>query len=461
MDERLTLSFRLRGYPGRALVTVGPNEDPIRTGHALVAVGFDADRFRGFPVALAIVEYEGFGINASMGWLQVVRHFEGDRQTSFAVDGFPLAPETPLYTYGYAPTFFDAPANPDHNDYIWRADTWLIAIPDVIRSRTIAPIVGFTWGYELTSGRPRALPLRSVVEEDWLQILARLRQVHPAWEFAQGFGVGADTFVGAVAEQAVQRIKQRRRLMAHERSIRNSQPERARHIRRRNLTDTASRATSDRERGRLREQIGCALNTLFRVRPDVAALYVEELNFASRRMSKQVHRRLNRWLKGYMQRQLITKAKLNGVELNVVNAAYTSQTCPSCWYTSSRNRSADRFECSQCGFNGSADAVAATNVLRRGSDLAITRFTPATRVKQILDERWHSARLGRAWGSNEGDSAERWTGVGASDRHEPRTTVKLALRESDGPFTRMFSSCGDGLRAGVSADPGGVDIRHC
>jgi hypothetical protein len=45
--------------------------------------------------------------------------------------------------------------------------------------------------------------------------------------------------------------------------------------------------------------------------------------------------------------------------------------------------------------------VAATNVLRRGSDSAIAGLVAHGAIRQILDARWRSARSGRAWGSNE------------------------------------------------------------
>jgi ribosomal protein S27AE len=102
-----------------------------------------------------------------------------------------------------------------------------------------------------------------------------------------------------------------------------------------------------------------------------------------------------------LQLRLRYKAELNGVELNVVNAAYTSQTCPRCWYTSPENRRAERFQCGDCGYTGSADHVAATNVLRRGRDPAVSRFATTYLVKQILQERWRTARAGRASDSNE------------------------------------------------------------
>jgi hypothetical protein len=119
----LALPFVLRGASGRVHVELLRNTDPVRLGHALVAIGFDEERFRGFPVVRASITYSGEGLRAAMGWIQVVRHIAADRLGEVAVDRFPLGPEdSPLYTYGYLPTFFDAPANPDHPDGVWQAD---------------------------------------------------------------------------------------------------------------------------------------------------------------------------------------------------------------------------------------------------------------------------------------------------------------------------------------------------
>jgi hypothetical protein len=143
-------------------------------------------RFRGFPVVRASITYSGEGLRGAMGWIQVVRHIAADRVGEVAVDRFPLGPEdSPLYTYGYLPTFFDAPANPDHPDGVWQADTWLIAIPDVIRSRRVAPITGFRWGYNLESGRPSLLPLTGLALTDWRDLLPALRDEHRRWAFLE------------------------------------------------------------------------------------------------------------------------------------------------------------------------------------------------------------------------------------------------------------------------------------
>jgi IS605 OrfB family transposase len=144
-----------------------------------------------------------------------------------------------------------------------------------------------------------------------------------------------------------------------------------------------------------------ALNDIFRDNPDVAVLHVEDLRFKGRKFSRAMRMRFTKWLKGHLQRSLEYKAQLHGVRLNVVNAAWTSLTCPSCGCPSRRNRHGERFVCVACGYAGPADAVAATNILVRGSDRAITRYMRKERVEQILTDRWRSALNGGAWSSNE------------------------------------------------------------
>ncbi len=168
-------------------ISLSTNDDPVGIGHPLVARNFDATTFTGFPVLHASIDYEGAGLFAAMGWIQVIRHIDpSGSETDVAVDRFPLGPDdSPLYTYGYLPVFFDAPANPDHPDGIWQADTWLIALPDIVRTRRIAAAVGFRWGYRLTAGRPELLKLQSLDRSEWIALLPRLRAEHPRWEFLE------------------------------------------------------------------------------------------------------------------------------------------------------------------------------------------------------------------------------------------------------------------------------------
>ena len=222
-------------------------------------------------------------------------------------------------------------------------------------------------------------------------------------ESARAYGHDAGQLIQDVTAAADERVRYRRALVAYERSIRNARPISARRIQRNKLRRKKLSRANHRSRRTLQGPIGAAVNAVFRDGADIRRMNVERLHWAGARSPwRSVNRMLGRWMKGYLHRRLVEAAELNGVELNVVNAAYTSQTCPRCWFTSRENRHDERFECAQCGYTGSADAVAATNVLTRGSDPAVTRYMSHVDVKRILDGRSRSARTGRAWGSNEG-----------------------------------------------------------
>ena len=218
----------------------------------------------------------------------------------------------------------------------------------------------------------------------------------------RSFGVGAGSAMADIAAATETRRKNRRRLIALARSLKTAMPAKARRLRRNNLGALKDLRRGGRTRRSVRAVIDRSLNEMFAGCHDLAMIHCEDLGFRTRtRDPRFLRQRLVRWLKGYLQLRLRYKAELNGVELKVVNAAYTSQTCPRCWYTSSENRRAERFECGDCGYTGSADHVAATNVLRRGRDPAISRLASTYLVKHILRERWRTARAGRAWDSNE------------------------------------------------------------
>ena len=221
-------------------------------------------------------------------------------------------------------------------------------------------------------------------------------------ESGESFGTRAHELIRRVADGASEKRKGRQRLMAYERSIRSADRAKARRIRRNNLGDRKQERRTTRDRTRLRQAIGSALNELFVKHPDISVLHAEDLHFRGSKFSRAMRIRFTKWLKGYLQRSLAYKAQLHGVRLNVVNAAWTSLTCPRCGNPSRHNRSGERFVCMSCKYTGSADAVAATNILRRGSDRAITRYMRKERVEQILLERWRSAPNGSAWSSSGG-----------------------------------------------------------
>lgn len=256
-------------------------------------------------------------------------------------------------------------------------------------------------------------------------------------ETAEQFGGEAIKLIESVAERRVERARNRRRLKSYERSIRNSRPRTAGRIRRRNLGVGRQRNCFERENGCLRTQLGRAVNALFIAHPDVKTLHVEGLNFRGRRLSRRVNRWLNVWLKGRLHRALAYKAQLHGVQLNVVNPAWTSLTCTRCGYPSRTNRKGDSFVCRSCGYSGSADAVAATNVLRRGSDRVITRWTRKDDVYRILESRWRSALSDGAWGLSRIEVSETAANIPSSGSH---STSVFQLRKR--PHTSVHAPPG-------------------
>ena len=139
--------------------------------------------------------------------------------------------------------------------------------------------------------------------------------------------------------------------------------------------------------------INTALNQLIRqTRPGV--LISEDLkhNF-SYNNSKDCNRKLSAWLKGVLDERIEFKALAEGFSHKVVNAAYTSQTCPNCCYVDQHNRckhNVDKFKCLNCGHEGHADVFAAQNLKARYFDHEITRYMPYREVKTILLSRFCS-----------------------------------------------------------------------
>lgn len=63
------------------------------------------------------------------------------------------------------------------------------------------------------------------------------------------------------------------------------------------------------------------------------------------------------------------KAGLAGVEVRLVNPAYTSQTCHACGHIAPENRESQAvFRCKECGHEANADVNAALNILWRGME---------------------------------------------------------------------------------------------
>ncbi len=180
----LDIPFRLRDRVGTVHVEVTANDDPEELGHGLVAIGYDPPRFHGFPVLTAALVYAGRGARAWMGWVQVIERHDDSGDVVASVDGPPIFEGSPLYTFGYLPTLSDFPANPDHPDGDWIAEAFLVAVPDVVHTRLLFPVVGFRWGYRLFRSRPVELFAPEHIGLDqWEHHRQVLESSCPAWTF--------------------------------------------------------------------------------------------------------------------------------------------------------------------------------------------------------------------------------------------------------------------------------------
>lgn len=181
----LELPFRLRDRDGTVHVEVVPNTNPEELGHRFVAVAYDEDLFRGFPCITGTITYAGAGPRAWMGWVQLIERRDVDGTVTTDVDLAPVFEQgSPLYAFGYLPTFSDFPANPDHPDGDWVAQTFLVAIPDVVRSMVLVPVTAFSWGYRLRDHRAVELFEPDRLELSvWDDRRAFLHNQHPDWTF--------------------------------------------------------------------------------------------------------------------------------------------------------------------------------------------------------------------------------------------------------------------------------------
>jgi hypothetical protein len=192
-QPELVLPFSCRGGTGSVQVHYGVTADPEEIGFGLVAVGYDPARFRGFPAVRAEVSFGQDGYRAVFGWVQIITRTteptsDAAGETEVSVDLAPLLADQdcPLAFFGYLPTLFDAPANPDHPDGDWVAESFLVAVPDIARTRRLAPVTGFNWGYRLKSGRAQPLPAGPAGPQRWLAHRAMLAERHPTWSFLPG-----------------------------------------------------------------------------------------------------------------------------------------------------------------------------------------------------------------------------------------------------------------------------------
>lgn len=170
------MPFHARGRDGQVRISMRANDDPYATGHDRVARNFDALAFTGFPVVTAEVSFPADGPAGWFGWIQLIRHLRNGEVIYEKIDGDPRL--APLYLVGYRPTFADAPANPDHRDLQWRADTFLLDV----QAQHLSPIAGFSWGYRrYDDDRTDLIDPAPADDHAWARIRTRIVHDFPDW----------------------------------------------------------------------------------------------------------------------------------------------------------------------------------------------------------------------------------------------------------------------------------------
>ncbi len=76
---------------------------------------------------------------------------------------------------------------------------------------------------------------------------------------------------------------------------------------------------------------------------------------------KKTNQKISNWGHGTLRAYITYKAEAEGIQVELVNERYTSQTCPQC---GCRHKPRGRvYTCGQCGFSGHRDGVGAVNIL--------------------------------------------------------------------------------------------------
>ncbi|EFA23058.1 transposase, IS605 OrfB family [Bifidobacterium gallicum DSM 20093 = LMG 11596] len=127
----------------------------------------------------------------------------------------------------------------------------------------------------------------------------------------------------------------------------------------------------------------------------VRELVVEDLDFRSPKLGKDMNRLVSRAGRNAVNQKLKALKEREGITITKVNPAYTSQTCPSCGCVDKRNRTKQSvFHCVCCGRTGQADIIASRNILARRSRKDGWRRISKTQVREQLAQE-HSQRRHR------------------------------------------------------------------
>jgi len=177
----MRVDFSLRSQPGHVDVEFSPANDRQELGASPGAAGL--------PMCEATITYPGRGYTGLLGWIQMVRSTDnrsGGRQ--FEMDPLEVLGDVPhpFAFFGIKPTLFDAPSRPEQHTTVWTAHSFLTVISNE-RERQVAALLGFSWGFTMSTGQVSLIPPETLEAETWNAHRPLLTAHYPDWAFMPNF----------------------------------------------------------------------------------------------------------------------------------------------------------------------------------------------------------------------------------------------------------------------------------
>lgn len=234
------------------------------------------------------------------------------------------------------------------------------------RQRFLLPSIPAWFDERYPERRLQAVTL--VLDPNGLMARLTLTFRIPKAEPVEGRVLGVDLGMHALykdsegGEYRYPRVQRVRRRYAYDRRTLQEKGTRSAHRR--------LKAMSGREERFIRDVDHCAAKRLADT-PGIGVMAFEDLSQIrrlARKGTKTGRRRrnmLNQWPFFQLQEFTAYKAAAKGIQVVMVDPAYTSQRCNACGYVDKRNRDRARFDCLRCGHSDDADHNAALNIRDR------------------------------------------------------------------------------------------------
>lgn len=180
------LPFSVRGYSGKVKINYCINKEPTIWGFSELALPFNIETAKNFPICEATISYNGKGYHSVFGWIQTIdMDIKDSHQQSSFVDVGALFKEIdmPFFSFGNLPILFDAPCIKDVKNMSWTAQSFLVTIGDVMMTKDIYYVTGFEWGYDIIDGLPKAKPIKKLNVDNWNAKTSFLKKKYNNWNF--------------------------------------------------------------------------------------------------------------------------------------------------------------------------------------------------------------------------------------------------------------------------------------